>query len=31
MKFNTDALHAEQPHARLSGSYKPQAMASLAV
>lgn len=27
MKFNTDALHAEQPHARLSGSYKPQAMA----
>ena len=27
MKFNTDALHAEQPHARLSGSYKRQAMA----
>ena len=27
MSFNTDVLHAEQLHARLTGSYKPQAMA----
>ena len=27
MKFNTDVLHAEQVHARLTGSYQPQAMA----
>ena len=27
MKFNTDILHAEQLHARLTGSYSPQAMA----
>ena len=29
MKFNTDVLHAEQLHARLTGSYKPQAMAHI--
>jgi methionine-gamma-lyase len=29
MKFNTDLLHAEQMHARLPGSYKPQAMAHI--
>jgi methionine-gamma-lyase len=27
MKFNTDVLHSNQVHARLTGSYKPQAMA----
>ncbi len=27
MKFNTDVIHAEQLHARLTGSYSPQAMA----
>lgn len=27
MKFNTDLLHAEQVHAKLGGSYSPQAMA----
>lgn len=27
MKFNTDVLHSNQLHARLTGSYKPQAMA----
>ena len=27
MNFNTDILHAEQMHARLPGSYHPQAMA----
>ncbi|MCI1958539.1 MAG: aminotransferase class I/II-fold pyridoxal phosphate-dependent enzyme [Clostridia bacterium] len=27
MKFNTDILHSNQLHARLTGSYKPQAMA----
>jgi len=29
MKFNTDVLHAQQLHARLTGSYKPQAMAHI--
>ena len=29
MKFNTDLLHAEQIHARLTGSYSPQAMAHI--
>ena len=27
MKFNTDVIHAQQVHARLTGSYHPQAMA----
>lgn len=29
MKFNTDLLHAEQVHAKLSGSYSPQASAHI--
>ena len=27
MSINTDLLHAHQLHARLTGSYKPRAMA----
>lgn len=29
MKFNTEVLHAEQIHARLTGTYHPQAMAHI--
>ena len=29
MKFNTDLLHAEQVHAKLSGSYSPQSSAHI--
>ena len=29
MSINTDLLHAHQLHARLTGSYKPEAMAHI--